>query len=236
MSTASNSSNPAKTRSNRSRSEELRVLRALAMAGADRRTIEVTSREIGQRIAMSQQAANRHLLALERSGDISRTLHGRRPRLSLTPQGIDALRVEYQSFRRIFEGPSRLQLHGIVVSGLGEGRYYLSQPGYAEQFPPRIGYAPFPGTLNVRLEGEMLRRAAMVKQWTGVLIDGFQASGRTFGGATCIPAKIGGSPGHLIRPDRTHYEDVLEFVAPVSLRETLKLADASPIDIELEET
>jgi CTP-dependent riboflavin kinase len=82
----------------------------------------------------------------------------------------------------------------------------------------------------------MLRRAAMVKQWTGVRIDGFQASGRTFGGATCIPAKIGGSPGHLIRPDRTHYEDVIEFVAPVSLRETLKLADASPIEIELEET
>ncbi len=232
---SSDSPAPAKSPTNRSRSEELRVLRALAVAGADRGTIEVTSREVGRQIGMSQQAADRRLLALERAGDIARTVHGRRPRLSLTAQGIDALRAEYQSLRRIFEGPSRLELHGIVVSGLGEGRYYLSQPGYAEQFPSRIGYAPFPGTLNVRLDGEMRRRAAMVKQWTGIRIDGFQASGRTFGGAMCIPAKIGGSPGHLIRPDRTHYEDVVEFVAPVSLREKLKLIDASPVDIELEE-
>ncbi|MGI0055173.1 MAG: DUF120 domain-containing protein [Thermoplasmata archaeon] len=223
-------------RSRRSRSEELRVLRVLAGAGADRAAIEITSREVGARLGASQQAADRYLLALERQGDIARTLHGRRPVVSVTTQGIDVLRSEFQSLRRIFEGPARIDLKGVVVSGLGEGRYYLTQPGYAQQFPERIGYVPFPGTLNVRLEGEMLRRSGLVRHWAGIRIEGFQASGRTFGGATCIRARIERAAGHLIRPDRTHYEDVVEFIAPASLRETLHLSDLDPISVELEES
>ncbi len=236
MSDAAPRGSAPRARRRRSRSEELRVLRVLASAGADRASIPITSLEVGERVGASQQAADRHLLALERAGEIARARVGRRPTIAVTPAGLDALRAEYMSYRRLFEGPARVELAGILVSGLGEGRYYLSQPGYASQFPARLGYAPYPGTLNVKLEGEALRRAALVRHWNGIRIDGFQASGRTFGGATCIPSLIQGSPGHLIRPDRTHYADVLEFVAPICLRETLGLADQQPISLTLEES
>lgn len=221
--------------SRRSRAEELRILKALALAGADKESIAIASGEVGRRVGASQQAADRHLVALEKRGEILRTLQGRHPRVAITPLGMDALRAEYVGFRRIFEGPSRLRFQGTVVSGLGEGRYYLSQPGYSSQFPPRVGYLPFPGTLNVRLDRDTLRRVAVIRHWTGIRIEGFQDSGRTFGGATCFPAHLQGSLCHLIRPDRTHYEDVVEFIAPISLRETLSLKDHSPVDVELEE-
>ena len=221
--------------SRRGRTEELRILKVLALAGADRESIEIASGEVGRRVGASQQAADRHLVALERRGEILRTLQGRHPRVAITPQGMEALRAEYVSLRRIFEGPSRLRFQGAVVSGLGEGRYYLSQPGYSQQFPPRVGYLPFPGTLNVRLDRETLRRVAVLRHWSGIRIEGFQDGGRTFGGAVCFPARLKGSPCHLIRPDRTHYEDVVEFIAPVSLRETLGLKDLVVVDVELEE-
>ncbi len=221
--------------SRRGRAEELRILKVLALAGADRESIEIASGEVGRRIGGSQQAADRHLVALEKRGEIMRTLQGRHPRVAITPQGMDALRAEYVGFRRIFEGPSRLRFQGTVVSGLGEGRYYLSQPGYSSQFPPHVGYTPFPGTLNVRLDRDTLRRVAVIRHWTGIRIDGFQDGGRTFGGATCYPAQLKGRAAHLIRPDRTHYEDVVEFIAPVSLRETLDLKDQTIVDVELEE-
>ncbi|MEM0129253.1 MAG: DUF120 domain-containing protein [Thermoplasmata archaeon] len=220
----------------RSRAEEIRALRAIAAAGGDRAPIELSSRELGVRIEASQQAADRHLLSLERAGEILRTRSGRRSTVAVTPAGLDVLRKEYAVYRRLFEGPSSLHLAGTVVSGLGEGRYYLSQPGYAEQFPSRLGYRPYPGTLNVRLEGERLRLAQAVRHWAGIRIEGFQANGRTFGGATCIRAEVGGTPGHLIRPDRTHHSDVLEFVAPVCLREALGLRDGSTVDLRLEES
>jgi riboflavin kinase, archaea type len=148
---------------------------------------------------------------------------------------MELLRAEYRGYRRIFEGPGRVSITGEVVTGLGEGRYYLSQPGYVVQFTERLGYAPYPGTLNVRLRASETRRLAVVRDWNGVRIDGFEAAGRTFGGATCYPAQLNGRRCHLIRPDRSHYQDVVEFIAPERLRTRLRLKDGDLVKAELEE-
>jgi len=39
------------------------------------------------------------------------------------------------------------------VSGKGEGRFYSSKRKYAEQFSENLGFLPYPGTLNVKLDG-----------------------------------------------------------------------------------
>jgi riboflavin kinase, archaea type len=220
----------------RPRGETLAVLKYLALAGADQSPVVVTSREIGERIGVSQQAADRYLVTLEANGLLSRSLAQRRQRVALTPAAMALLRAEYRSYHRIFEGPAKISFSGQVASGLGEGRYYLSQPGYVVQFTERLGYSPYPGTLNVRVGGPALRKVEIVGSWTGLRIDGFQASGRTFGGATCFPARMNGHPCHLIHPDRTHYQDVVEFVAVDCLRETLHLKDDDPVQVEIEES
>lgn len=228
-------STAAEATSPRARGDALAVLKALAQAGADHSPVVVTSREIGARIGVSQQTADRYLVALERKGLLVRTLAQRRQRIQIAPGAMELLRAEYHAYRRIFEGPSRLAAAGTVVSGLGEGRYYLSQPGYVVQFTERLGYAPFPGTLNVRVDGPTLRTLSVVAGWNGIRIDGFHAAGRTFGGATCYAARVNGRPCHLIRPDRSHYKDVVEFVAPESLREALRLKDDDAVRVEVEE-
>lgn len=220
----------------RERGEHLAVLKSLALEGADHGQVLLTSREVGERVGVSQQAADRYLVALEKKGLLTRALGQRRQRLQLTADGVRWLRQEYHSYRRIFEGPAHTSFGGEVVSGLGEGRYYLSQPGYVVQFSERLGYAPFPGTLNVRLKPLDVRRLSAVADWNGVRIDGFQASGRTFGGATCYSARIQGRKCHLIRPDRTHHTDVAEFIAPESLRESLELKDGATVRVTLEES
>ena len=219
----------------RARGEILTVLRLLAHAGADHTPVVLTSRELGDRLGVSQQAAARYLMELERRELVVRTLASRRQRLHLTPSAMQLLRSEYRDYRRIFEGPGRATISGEVVSGLGEGRYYLSQPGYVVQFTERLGYSPFPGTLNVRLRPSEARRLAVVRDWNGVRIDGFEAGGRTFGGATCYAALLNGRRSHLIRPDRSHYQDVIEFVAPERLRSRLQLKDGDPVKAHLEE-
>lgn len=220
----------------RPKGEALAVLKLLAHDGADHTPVLLTSREVGERIGVSQQAADRYLVALERKSWITRSLAQRRQRLQLTPAAMQVLRAEYHTYRRIFEGPARLSFTGKVASGLGEGRYYLSQPGYVVQFSERLGYSPYPGTLNVRLTDEALSKAALVGHWSGLRIDGFQASGRTFGGATCFAARMDRRECHLIHPDRSHYKDVVEFVAADCLRESLHLKDGDVVTIDLEES
>ena len=220
----------------RARGEALAVLKTLALAGADHTPVILTSRELGEKIGVSQQAADRYLVALEKRGLVSRSLAQRRQRLLLTPTAMEFLRSEYHAYHRIFEGPAKLSVQGVVVSGLGEGRYYLSQPGYLVQFTERLGYRPYPGTLNVRVSVEALRKIGVVRDWTGIRIDGFQASGRTFGGATCFPARMNGHACHLIHPDRTHYQDVVEFVAPECLRDALPVKDGDSVQVDVEES
>ena len=220
----------------RPKGEALAVLRLLAQLGADHTAAVLTSREVGERLGVSQQAADRYLVTLEKRGLLTRSLAQRRQRLLLTPAAIELLRVEYHSYRRIFEGPARITFEGKVTSGLGEGRYYLSQPGYVVQFSERLGYSPYPGTLNVRVGGEALRKVGAVAHWTGIRIDGFHASGRTFGGATCFAARMNGHRCHLIHPDRSHYKDVVEFVAADCLREALRLKDDDTVTLDLEES
>jgi len=219
----------------RARGESLGVLKFLAQVGADHTPVVVTSREVGAKLGVSQQAADRYLVALEKRGLLVRTLAQRRQRIQLTPAAMDLLRAEYHLYRRIFEGPARVTIEGTVVSGLGEGRYYLSQPGYVVQFSERLGYSPYPGTLNVRVDGAALRTLSVMAGWTGIRIDGFQASGRTFGGASCFAARINGRAGHLIRPDRSHYKDVVEFIASERLRDALHLKDEDPVKVDIEE-
>ena len=227
---------PLDTGRPRPKGEALAVLKLLAIAGGDHTPIVITSREVGERIGVSQQAADRYLLSLEAKGLITRSMAQRRQRLLLAPAAMELLRAEYHGYRRIFEGPAKISLSGAVTSGLGEGRYYLSQPGYVVQFTERLGYTPYPGTLNVRLGAAALRKASLVSEWTGMRIDGFQASGRTFGGATCFPARMNGHPCHLIHPDRSHYKDVIEFIARDCLRDALHLKDTDTVEAAIEES
>lgn len=212
------------------------MLKLLALSGADESPVVLTSREVGDRLGVSQQAADRYLVALEKKGLVSRALAQRRQRLLLTPPAVAMLRSEYHTYRRIFEGPARISFSGEVTSGLGEGRYYLSQPGYVVQFNERLGYTPYPGTLNVRLAGRALRKVGLLGTYSGIRIDGFQASGRTFGGATCFVARMNGHACHLIHPDRSHHKDVVEFVAPDCLREALPVRDHDVVEVDVEES
>jgi riboflavin kinase, archaea type len=214
---------------------ELAILRHLASLGASHTPVVVSSREAGAAVGVSQQAADRYLVTLAKSGLLTRQLAARRQRISVTPAGMEQLRREYEQYRRIFEGPGRMKFTGEVASGLGEGRYYLSQPGYLVQFAERLGYSPYPGTLNLRVGADDRDRLDAARHWKGIRIDGFEAGGRTFGGATCFEARIGGKRSHWIVPDRTHHTDVAEFIAPEYLRQQLPAKDGDRVDVTIEE-
>ncbi|MGI0151399.1 MAG: DUF120 domain-containing protein, partial [Thermoplasmata archaeon] len=131
---------PEPVRPRRLKPEELDLLKQLAAGGTRGGAMMLSSAEVGQRLGVSQQAADRYLRALAHDQLIARSLGGRKQRLELTSAGRDRLRKEYSELRRIFEGPQRLSFSGTVASGLGEGRYYLSRPGYVSQFRKRLGY------------------------------------------------------------------------------------------------
>lgn len=221
--------------------DELATLKLVALDGGLVGPVKVSCSELANRLDASNQTASRRLQALESADYLERDVVSDGQWIVITDEGESALRGEYADYRRIFEGRRSLTLRGDVTSGMGEGRHYISLSGYMEQFRGRLGYEPFPGTLNVELDEESTRARAGLRSIDGVRIDGWQDEERTFGPATCYPADVRRADGaesaeraHVIVPERTHHdEESLELIAPEKLRSTLELSDGDGVIVEV---
>jgi len=219
--------------------DELAALKHVALQGGLAGETKVSCAGLADRLDASNQTASRRLQRLESAGVIEREVVGDGQWVRVTDAGEAALRGEYADYRRVFERDPELTLAGTVTSGMGEGRHYITLPGYAEQFAERLGYEPFPGTLNVELDGESVRSRAALSAIDAVPIDGWADEERTFGPATCYPAELAGDDGtyapvHVIVPERTHHdESQLELIAPDKLRAELDLEDGTTVAVRL---
>lgn len=222
--------------------DELATLKLVALDGALEGRASVTCAALADRLDASNQTASRRLQRLEDADYIERDMTGDGQEIAVTESGERALQREYADYRRLFEGDADVELSGVVTSGMGEGRHYISLSGYMEQFRERLGYEPFAGTLNVDLDDDSVRARARMDAIDPVGIDGWKDDERTYGPAFCWPAVAETAEGnryevaHVIAPERTHHgEDQLEIIAPEKLREELDLADDDHITIYVSE-
>lgn len=209
------------------------ALRKLALLGAIDDYVAISSRELGDSLEMSQQSASKRILELLEENLIIRDLGARRQRIKLTPKGIDELKKEYNEYRRIFELTDQIAIHGVVSSGMGEGGYYICQEGYMTQFQSKLGFKPFEGTFNVRIDPEDAGKLEVIRSTAGITINGFSCDGRSFGNVIAYKAKIHNIDCAIVVPDRSHYTDIIEIICQYHLRRTLDLSDGDRVDIKI---
>ncbi len=217
--------------------DNISSLKKLALMGGIDGIIPLSSPEFATHISSSPQTASRRLQALEQAGYITRKVEPAGQQVMITQNGRQVLEAEYMEYRQIFTRPStHIELTGSVITGLGEGQYYTALKGYHDQFVKLLDFEPYPGTLNIRLEGESVGCRSMLNLKDGIIIDGFKSKNRTFGGGRCYPVKLGnGTKGAIMIPDRTHYpEDIIEIISPNNLRDKLELKDGSRITVLVE--
>ncbi|MCK4614013.1 MAG: DUF120 domain-containing protein [Thermoplasmata archaeon] len=118
-----------------------------------------------------------------------------------------------------------LKLRGKIVPGVGEGKEYLSIPEYTEQFTRLLHTPPFPGTLNIRLEGigsAELEDIEKLKEHKGILINGFEKDGKEYYPGISLPCTllIGKEEinGLLFFPEKTaHSPVIVEVISRVRI-------------------
>jgi len=215
------------------------ALITLANLGASE-AIEISSIEFAQKINTSQQTASRRLKELEKRGFITRVISHKGQSIRITNEGLEMLQKIHIILSNIFEKkPRELTIEGQVFTGLGEGAYYIMQAGYLNQFEEKLGFKPYPGTLNLKLIKQpdlQLRRVLESDSYPGIEIEGFKDEQRTYGPVKCFKVKINQSlPGAILLIKRTHYEEeVLEIISPEYLRKTLNLKDGDKVRISVE--
>lgn len=217
--------------------QHLVTLTELLSKGAKNNYIPITTSTLGKNIHKSQQAASKHLLELEQDGFITRIMSGRKVSVKLTQKGFDQISDLYNLLKNSLESiPSTIDLSGTLVAGMGEGKYYMSLKGYTKQFAQKIGYVPFPGTLNVKLDKkEHVESLRQLSNLEGVKIDGFSDGKRTYGWVKCFAAKLNGKvDSQLIILERTHHDlSTIELISKFEIRKKLSLKSGSPISIKI---
>ena len=213
--------------------ENLRVLKHLAIMGGLRNFVPLSSGELAKMLGISQQSASKKILELIDNGIIERRLGAKKPLIKITKKGLGLLQKEYAEYQRMFEALKKLSVKGVVISGMGEGRYYLTLKGYKEQLKRKLRFSPYEGTLNLRISPGESSKLNILKESSGITIDGFQDGERTFGPGKCFPAKIRNMDCAVIVPNRSHYSDVVEVISKDYLREKLKLRDGDKVEVEI---
>jgi riboflavin kinase len=211
----------------------------LLSKGARHNFIEVTTADLGKNIGRSQQAASKHLLDLETAGYIERTRRGQKFAVRVTDKGNIEIQSLFASLKSALESaPAAVDFEGCVVSGMGEGAYYMSLEGYKKQFLEKLGYKPYPGTLNVRLTDQVYMNARReLGRHPSVFLEGFSDGTRTYGWVKCYRASINGSAmenAAVLVLERTHYDDsMLEVIAPVSIKDATGIKNGDRIRVQV---
>jgi len=214
------------------------TLLKLAEMGAHRRTAKISTEYLAEKLGTSQQTASRYLIELDSNGWIKRTMTPEGCLLKITEAGIKELKKLYSNLRFLMEAayPPSITLEGVVFTGLGEGAYYISKERYRKQFIEKLGFEPYPGTLNLKLTTDYdIKTRSELEAYPAIEDEGFRHEDRTFGSVKCYPVTIENKvKGALLLALRSHYDtSVIEVIAPVFLRKHLKLKDGHKVKVEV---
>jgi len=201
--------------------------------GATKTAIKISTTQLSDEIGGSQQSASRHLQLLETEGMLERTITSEGSKIKITGIGQAELDLVLKELKWYLEGKEAqtIEFEGEVVSGLFEGAYYISKEGYHRQIVDKLGFEPFPGTLNVRIKEEDYDKRRRLERGEYIRLNGFKDGERSFGAAHCFPCLINDElDGALIVAERSiHDYGVMEIISPYYLRRKMELADGDKV-------
>lgn len=125
----------------------------------------------------------------------------------------------------------KIRLKGVVFSGRGEGTKFIELSWVKEQITKKLGFTPHPGTLNIKLtEGEH-RYRTLLEKTKGIEI----SPAKGFCRGKCFKACLGNNiKCAIVIPESIDYpKNVIEVIAPINLREKLRLADGESIEVKI---
>jgi riboflavin kinase len=124
----------------------------------------------------------------------------------------------------------KIVFSGTVFSGSGNGKKFVCLPWVKQQIKEKLGFSPYPGTLNLHLNKENTKKKILLENTIRIIIE----------------PKIGYCPGTLFKacidslecaivaPKVPNYpSNVIEIISSLYLREHLNLADGSVVTISV---
>jgi CTP-dependent riboflavin kinase len=126
-----------------------------------------------------------------------------------------------------------LIIAGKIAGGAGEGAYFTQINWVQKQCQERLGFKPYPGTLNLEISREYLPIIESLNREVGIDLI---SPDPKFCNAKAFPVSLGNISGALIMPDekvRIHAKNIVEIIAPVNIKASLNVSDGDLISIAI---
>lgn len=125
------------------------------------------------------------------------------------------------------------KLSGTVAAGMGKGKAFLSHLEYQKRIEKRIGFVPFAGTLNLKIDSKEWKQAK--KQLSKKTLFSFKHQQQSFGGLDFYACRLPDqSNAAVIVPHKTtHAAGIIEIIAVKNLREKFELKNGEAFEILL---
>jgi len=119
----------------------------------------------------------------------------------------------------------KLDLTGKIVSGVKQGEFFTQLAWVQEQCLEKLGFTPWPGTLNLEIPKDSLSIIEKLEPEEGIELvppGSNYCSGRVF------PVSVEGIPAAIVFPAedvRVHGKNIVEIISPKMLKEVLGVKD-----------
>lgn len=206
------------------------VLVFILSKGGKQGFIQLRNKELAAFLGVTPQAVPYIIKKLKAKGLVVK----KDKKIRLTEKGIEECLKYYEILKSAFEH-DRLLIKGSVVSGLGEGKKFLSLKEYKKAISNAAGFEPFEGTLNILLhENEVWKREWLLRI-EPIFVPGFKKGEEIYGGLYLYPCKINRKNASIIIPLRSrHPSNIIEIIAKENLRKTLRLKNNSEVIVQVE--
>lgn len=122
----------------------------------------------------------------------------------------------------------KIEFEGTVFSGKGEGKNFVSLPWVISQIEQKLGFIPYKGTLNIRLNEKGKDNRQLLDPKKGVTLQPHLG----YCPGILFRASISGIEGAIVIPVIPAYpSDVIEIISPLYLRDKLCLIDGKKVTV-----
>jgi len=126
------------------------------------------------------------------------------------------------------------KLKGKIVSGVKQGAFFTQLDWFQKQCQEKLGYTPYPGTLNLEISAEHIPEIELIEQKSEIEFippDSRFCSGRAYA------VDIQGIRAAIIMPAkevRVHGKNIVEVISEVKLKDALGADDGDSVELTVD--
>ena len=125
-------------------------------------------------------------------------------------------------------------LTGKIVSGIKQGAFFTQLDWVQEQCLEKLGFKPYPGTLNLEIAHENMAIIEALKPQEGVEL---VPPDSNFWSGFVFPITVEGISGAIVAPAedvRVHGKNIIEIISHLGLKDALGVEDGDWVTLTID--